>query len=318
MTGNKKIHIDTDFGGDIDDFCAISMLLGWPSPLEITGITTVGEEDGRRAGFLQYMFNKIPSVQIPFASGIDVKEGNFRFTAFEYPPNDVYWPGEVHHYLSAPGEAEALLLQSVEAGATLIGIGPYSNLARLEKNHPGSLAKVDLVLMGGLINPIPRGFPQLGLEADWNMQTDVDAALYVLEHSDPLLVPLEITLQTAFTQRDIPDLQKGGAIGNLLAHQAKSFMRDQGIGMLYGFKNPKISFDFVNFLHDPLASAIACGWKEGLVIEELPLSLLVNQGYLQIIKRSGERKYRVVTQVNTAAFHDFWLECIVNLQKLGA
>ena len=45
-----KLHLDTDLGGDIDDLCALAMLLKWEG-LEITGISTVAEENGRRAGY---------------------------------------------------------------------------------------------------------------------------------------------------------------------------------------------------------------------------------------------------------------------------
>jgi inosine-uridine nucleoside N-ribohydrolase len=34
-----RVHVDTDFGGDPDDACAVTMLLGWPD-VEIVGITT--------------------------------------------------------------------------------------------------------------------------------------------------------------------------------------------------------------------------------------------------------------------------------------
>lgn len=42
-----KIHLDTDFGGDMDDNCALAMLLRWPGG-EITGITTVAAAERRR------------------------------------------------------------------------------------------------------------------------------------------------------------------------------------------------------------------------------------------------------------------------------
>ena len=45
-----KIHFDTDIGGDMDDLRALAMLLKWPD-LDITGITTVAEAYGRRAGY---------------------------------------------------------------------------------------------------------------------------------------------------------------------------------------------------------------------------------------------------------------------------
>ena len=37
-----KIHLDTDIGGDIDDLCALAMVLRWPGA-ELTGVTTVAE-----------------------------------------------------------------------------------------------------------------------------------------------------------------------------------------------------------------------------------------------------------------------------------
>ena len=53
MNKNLKIHLDTDFGGDIDDICALAFLLKSPEA-EITGITTVAENGGKRAGQVQY------------------------------------------------------------------------------------------------------------------------------------------------------------------------------------------------------------------------------------------------------------------------
>ncbi|GAA2844417.1 hypothetical protein GCM10020220_037130 [Nonomuraea rubra] len=44
-----RLHLDTDLGGDPDDVCALAMVLGWPG-VEIVGVTTTGDPDGRRAG----------------------------------------------------------------------------------------------------------------------------------------------------------------------------------------------------------------------------------------------------------------------------
>lgn len=51
-----KIHLDTDLGGDIDDLCALAMLLRWRN-VELTGITTVAENGGKRAGHTRYVLN---------------------------------------------------------------------------------------------------------------------------------------------------------------------------------------------------------------------------------------------------------------------
>ncbi len=52
-----KIHLDTDIGGDIDDLCALVMLLKWPG-VEITGITTVAEVDSKRAGYVRHVLHE--------------------------------------------------------------------------------------------------------------------------------------------------------------------------------------------------------------------------------------------------------------------
>ena len=43
-----KLHLDTDIGGDMDDLCALALLLRWPD-VALTGITTAAEAAGRRA-----------------------------------------------------------------------------------------------------------------------------------------------------------------------------------------------------------------------------------------------------------------------------
>ena len=48
-----KIHLDTDLGGDIDDLCALAMLLRWSEDVQLSGITTVADANGSRAGYIQ-------------------------------------------------------------------------------------------------------------------------------------------------------------------------------------------------------------------------------------------------------------------------
>ena len=60
----NKIHLDTDLGGDIDDLCALAMLLRWPG-VELTGITTFAEDTGRRAGHVGYVLGLEARAEIP-------------------------------------------------------------------------------------------------------------------------------------------------------------------------------------------------------------------------------------------------------------
>ncbi len=48
-----KLHLDTDIGGDIDDLCALAMVLNWPD-VELLAVTTVADHRGRPAGYARY------------------------------------------------------------------------------------------------------------------------------------------------------------------------------------------------------------------------------------------------------------------------
>jgi hypothetical protein len=70
--------------------------------------------------------------------------------------------------------------------------------------------------------------------------------------------------------------------------------------------------DTINFQHDPLASAIALGWKEGVEIREIPLRSEIQEGRLcQRIGKSGQPA-GIVTRVAGDRFNEFWLDTVVS------
>ncbi len=125
-----KIHFDTDLGSDIDDLCALAMLLKWPE-IEITGITTTAEENGRRAGYTNYALQLAGRADIPVAAGADVSLGCYRFRP-AYPNEEEYRPEPVRPSPNALDVALELLKRSVEQEAVLVGVGPFPNCALLE------------------------------------------------------------------------------------------------------------------------------------------------------------------------------------------
>ena len=306
-----KIHLDTDLGGDIDDLCALIMLLRWKE-VEFTGITTVAEANGRRAGYVRYILELEDRKEIPVAAGADVSQGFYRYPELGYPDEERYWSRSVSALPNLMEDAIKLLKQSIEAGATIIAIGPFTNLYQLELQYPGILSGANLFLMGGYVYPIRSGFPPWGNEMDWNIQVDVKSAKYVIEHSNPTLIPLSVTVETALRRTYLDDLRKSGPLGELLAHQSEAFALDEqnekNIGEVYeGLPN-----DIINFLHDPLACAIALGWDDGVQIDEVPLILEEKEGWLHERVDSSGKPTRVVTQIDEARFDSFWLDKITN------
>ena len=307
-----KIHLDTDLGGDIDDLCALAMWLRWPDDVELNGITTVAEADGRRAGHVRYILGLEGRDEIRVAAGADVSQGFYRFAELSYPQEERYWPEPIRRLPNPLEAAIQLLKQSIEQGATIIAIGPFTNLYLLDLQYPGILMEANLFLIGGYIYPIRAGFPNWGNEMDWNIQVDVKSAKHVIENSNPTLIPLTVTVETALRRAYIDDLRKSGALGQLIARQAEAFAQDEKNEERFGETCKGLPHDIINFQHDPLACAIALGWHDGIEIEEVPLILEQKDGWLTERIDPAGKSVRVVTKVDGSRFNEFWLDVMMN------
>jgi inosine-uridine nucleoside N-ribohydrolase len=302
-----KIHIDTDLGGDMDDLCALAMVLRWPGA-DLIAVTTNQDNDGRRAGMCRYALDLAGRSDIPVAAGADASMDVFRVYA-GLPDEAAYWPEPV---TALPGPMEAaldLLVQSIEQGALICGIGTYTNLAFLERRKPGILQRANLFLMGGLVFPIRAGYPQWGNEMDWNVQNDIGSAKLVFENSNPTVIPMTMTMETALRRSHVPALQRGDALARLIARQAGAFEAEYNNAKQ--FENcSAVPRDIINFQHDPLACAIALGWREGVVIEEVPLVFEEVDGWLVERVHPAGKPTRLVTQIDGARFSEHWLEVV--------
>jgi len=302
-----RIHLDTDLGGDIDDLCALALLLRWPAA-EITGVTTVAEDGGRRAGYARYALALAGRADIPVAAGVDAAYGPYRHPIPAlFPREDRYWPAPVPRAPTPVADALALLKRSVEGGARIVATGPYTNLALLDTAYPGLLRRAALYLMGGHVHPIPDGFPAWGDNMDDNIQFDVASARRVLVASFPTLIPIEVTVQTALRRAHIPALRASGPLGALLARQADALAEDWQIEERYGRPCSGLPDDTINFLHDPLACAVALGW-DGVSIEETRLRLDLRDGWLHEQVDPAGHAVRIVTAVDAARFAQIWVQ----------
>ena len=289
-----RVHLDSDIGGDIDDLCALALLLRAPE-VEITGTTTVIDHDGKRAGYARYALELAGQPRIPVAAGADVSLGRYSMPT-GLPPEGQFWPRPVP---PLPGPLEAaldLLADSIAGGAIVLGIGPFTNLALLEEREPGTLQRARVFLMGGHVRKAPPGFPQWDHQMDYNVQTDPAAAMLVLHAAQPTLVPIEATAQTALHRSDLEVLRRGDALCQLLAAQGHAYAPEG---------------EFINYQHDPLAVAIALGWS-GVTIESLPLAITLEDGFVRIRERDDGVPMRVATGVDGEQFSRYWLETVTN------
>jgi inosine-uridine nucleoside N-ribohydrolase len=147
---------------------------------------------------------------------------------------------------------------------------------------------------------------------DWNIQVDVKSAKRVIEGSNPTLIPLSVTVETALRRAYLDGLSESGVLGQLLAQQAEAFAVDEQNEKKFGETCEGLPNDIINFQHDPLACAIALGWNEGVELGEVPLILEEKDGWLhERIDPSGI-PIRIVTKIDGPSFNEFWLNKLTN------
>jgi purine nucleosidase len=300
-----RIHLDTDLGSDTDDFCALAMLLGWPG-VELTGVTTSSDPGGQRAGFVHYALRRAGRPDVRVAPGAEGSLGGFALSPITIPD---YWPEPILPRPAPPGVALELLAASCEIGATVVAVGPYTNLAMLETSRPGLLASTRVVVMGGHVPPVPPGLPPWGVLDDFNVQQDAVAAKVVFEQCEPVVVPLAVSLQVALRRSHLEPLREAGPLAHLLADQGEMHARDHGRTEL-GRRHEGLPDDLLNFQYDPLACAVAAGW-DGVTMEDIPCALEMRDGLLHMEQREDAPPLRVVTEVDGERFEETWLDAVV-------
>jgi purine nucleosidase len=299
-----RVHLDTDLGSDTDDLCALAMLLGLLD-VELTRVTTSTDPNGIRAGFVRYALRLAGREDVEVVAGSAGSLGGF-FVPLAFPD---YWPEPIEPVGAAPGAALHAIASSADAGATIVAVGPYTNLAAFEAWRPGVLAAAGTVVMGGHVPAPGEGFPPWGMSDDFNVQQDATAARIVFERCAPTVVPLSTSLRVAVRRRHLASLRSAGPLGALLADQAEAHARDQGRTELPA-AFAALPDDLLNFQYDPLACAVAAGW-DGVTIRDVPVELSTEGRFLRMRERDGAPTLRIVTDVDASRFEDEWLDAVV-------
>lgn len=310
-----RIHLDTDLGGDPDDACALAMLLGWPA-VKLVGVTTAIDPGGQRAGCVAYLLGLAGRGDIDVAAGAEVSltRGEVLSPAIT---DRRYWPEAVEPRPSPPGAALDALAAAAEAGATIVTIGPVTNLAALEMLRPGILEGVKVVAMGGWVDPLPCGYPRWGPERDFNFQWDSGAALRLASSgADLTLVPISATVRVPLRGGDLVALRSTGALGRLLADQSEAYALDSGKAGL-ARRHDALPADLVNFHHDPLACAVAGGWA-GARVERRRLRAVTEEGLIRFEADPRAPERGVAVEADAGAFSEFWMARVRALASKAA
>lgn len=307
-----RIHLDTDLGGDPDDLLALAMLLGWPE-VHVTGITTTQDEDGQRAGYIRYILHMLGREDIPVASGARASMTTNE-VAKPFPPGSAYWPEPIAPLRSGPTEAMDLLERSIRGGATVVCIGPVTNIAMFETFRGDMLRRRHLVIMGGSVDSPPDGYPRWGAERDWNVQWDTRAMERVLNTEVALtLVPITTTGRAPLREADLDRIAATGPVGALISDQSRAWGAERDYARL-GREYAALPDDLVNFHHDPLTVAVALGWP-GATLERMRLMPFVENGIMTFERSDAGRKIDVCTEADAGALTTTLLEKLERAQR---
>ena len=248
MRGNDtlpRIIIDTDPG--VDDAIAILMALAAPS-VEVAGLTVVGGN----VPHAQCLRNALALVEYAGREDVPVFRGSSRPLSgkFPYSPR-IHGRTGLSRPLPEPGvrpqpdgsvDFLASQLSARPGEITIVALGPLTNLARLERQHPGSLSQAAaLVVMGGAVDCPGNITPH----AEFNFYSDPQAANEVLTCGVPLtLVDLGATRQAAIGREASAGLRSEHPLGRLAAELTQDW---------FNVDERRERFHF----HDPLALAVA-------------------------------------------------------------
>jgi inosine-uridine nucleoside N-ribohydrolase len=301
------LHLDTDLGGDPDDACALAMLLGWRD-VQLAAVTTTIDPGGFRAGCAEHLLRLAGRTDVPVIAGA-AKSLTRPETIRPATGEARYWPEGLRPHPASPGAALDALQCSIDLGAVVVAIGPYTNLAVLELLRPGSLARATVVVMGGWVDAPQAGLPNWGPEKDWNVQWDTRAARILLGAAGNLtLVTLPATLAAPLRARDLPRLRASGPLGRLLAQQGEAWAADAGMAEL-GKAFRQLPGDLLNFHYDPVTCAVALGWP-GAATSVRRLRPVLAGDVLRCRPDDDGRQFTVVDTVDGDAFAEAWLGAV--------
>jgi purine nucleosidase len=211
-----KVVIDTDPG--LDDAVAILFALG-SGLFDVAGITTVAGNLGigtttRNAGRLLAFAGRS---DVPVLQGAErplLREAIQ--TADIHGADGMGWVDLPEPAVPpAPGDAVSwladLLMTEPPHSVSILALGPMTNLARLQTEHPEAAHRVGLIVaMGGAVNEPGN----VGARAEFNFAADPHAADVMFAAVLPIvIVPLDVTRKVRATRGWCARLAAGGPMG---------------------------------------------------------------------------------------------------------
>lgn len=241
----KKIWIDTDIGGDIDDALALLLVTGSEN-VRLLGVSTVFENAVARAKIAAFLLEKggLCNVPVYAGNGLPIKARSvFGTPVDEKKLPKTYLKEKFDGIGITRGDAVEAIKNAVEnnEGMTVVSIGALTNLANFIEKYPETAHKADYVIMGAA--------KSLNLN-EFNLTCDPEASAKVFSSDVKKKI---VTLDCTF-RCEVPEDKKKRL--RALKSTAVSTVMD-----MFG------KWGETMILHDPLAVSAAIG-NEYLTFEK--------------------------------------------------
>jgi len=198
------VIFDTDAGSDIDDLYALALILKHPG-LNLLGVTTVAGDTQARARLVAKMLRLAGRDDVPVRAGVELPKAMAQrgVTKEDYRQNLTHCQAvkpEDPESGKSYGDAVAFILDLLEEArdpVTLIGTGPWTNLAEVVERAGGKqrAAVKCLALMGGEVHWI---------HSEHNVKSDPEGADVVLRSGLPVFLGTwSVTGQLTFPMPEV-------------------------------------------------------------------------------------------------------------------
>jgi purine nucleosidase len=280
-----RIIIDTDIGDDIDDALALAFAVSL-TQLEVAAVTTVHAEVALRSRIAAKLLDVAGHNAVPIATGISLPFRRAPRRGWAASQGRILEGDEQFATIVSTPAPEFMkeILDRRAAPATLLAIGPLTNVARLLLDHPEVKDQLDeIVIMGGLIG-------RAGTE--YNIHMDPEAAEVVFKAGVPMrVIPLDVTERCLMPDGLLDAIVSDGRPLQFLLSRLIKHWQDKD-----GRRNP--------VLHDPLAVGCLAA-PELFTFQgfEIDVALAGSEQYGRTIaRRKAESPVQVCTDVQYEAF----------------
>ncbi|MFE5318956.1 nucleoside hydrolase [Paenibacillus sp. NPDC056579] len=296
MRTTKKVLLDTDIGGDIDDALCLAYLLRHPS-CELMGITTVSGEAERRA-MVADAICRAAGRHIPIMAGADkpllpspvypTPDGASRLSNWEH---GTFFPS----YQAVDFMRKVIRDHPHEI--SLLAVGQLTNVAVLFLTDPEiPMLLKELHVMSGVFSQELEASADMPM-GNWNSWADPHASAIVYNTQAPIHITygLNVTTQLVLQKDERPDL-----------------FRSRLMRCVEDFGTPWLERHHMTF-HDPLAAACLfepglCKYRRGLVEVD---TVHVDRWGMMSFREDGNGLYTIASSVDRDAFfaHYFSVVC---------